>query len=271
MIFRRSLLLLLIALFSWNTEAATPNLTSEIKEPNEAWHFTIAPYVWALNMNGSTQIKGHRASVDQTFGDMLNDLNWGAMLWLEGSKGKWGGFFNITYASLSQDASDRYISAHTNVQFSLYAAGLSYEIYKTCLCSGGCQGGGSTLALVPYLGGRYTLLNNSLTVNTPFGDIRGSDIQHWIDPFVGLRLSFDLTKAWQLILAGDIGGTNARSDLSYNLSGLIGYNPQTFWKCTTWYLGYRLLDQKYIRGGSSNYFLWDMKLHGPIAGVAFNL
>lgn len=278
----RLLFIVLLLLFSFRAEAATPNQStynaekqpSTLTQPSviqdAPWRFTIAPYLWAVNMNGSTQVKGKRASVNQSFSDILSDLNWGAMVWLEAEKGKWGGFFNITYASLSDGASAGLVSAHANVQFSLYTAGLSYEAYKACLCSGGCQWGGSTLALVPYVGGRYTLLNNSLTLNTPLGNARGSDIQHWIDPILGLRLNFDLTKAWKMTLGGDVGGTNTNSDVSYNVWGVIGYNPQSFWKCTTWYLGYRLLDQKYKHGTSSNYFLWDMKIYGPLIGVAFN-
>lgn len=180
-----------------------------------------------------------------------------------------GLFLNLLYASLSQGASDRYISAQLTTDFGLYSAGLSYEVYKACLCSGGCQYGGSTLGIVPYVGARYTSNNLTLKVNTPFGNIRASNNQHWTDPMIGVRLNFELTKAWLLTFAGDIGGTNTTSDYSYNVWGLIGYKPQTILKSTTWYLGYRVLDQKYTKGSSSNYLLWDMKLYGPIAGVAF--
>jgi hypothetical protein len=237
---------------------------------DDSWKFTVAPYLWALNLNGSVQVRGQRAPVSENFGDILSDLNWAGMLWLEADKGKWGVFGNLLYASLSQGASDRYISAHVNVNFQLYSAGLSYELYRACLCSSGCgQPGDSTLAIVPYIGARYTAADTQLKVNTPFGNIRGSNNKSWTDPIIGARFNFDLTKSWQLTFAGDVGGTNVTSDYSYNVMGLIGFKPQTILKSTTWYLGYRLLDQKYTYGASSNYFMWDMKLKGPMAGVAF--
>lgn len=235
------------------------------------WKWVIAPYLWALSMNGSIQIKGQRAPVNQTFADILSDLNWAGMIWLGAEKGKFGVFLNLIYASLSQDASDRYISAKVTSNFGLYTAGLSYEAYKACLCTNGCQPGDSTLRIVPYIGARYTSNDASLTVNTPFGSVRGSNNQHWTDPLIGARLNFDLSKAWLLTVAGDIGGTNISSNYSYNISGLIGYKPQTIMKYTTWYLGYRLLDQLYTKGSSSNYFNWNMKLYGPIVGVSFTL
>lgn len=276
-------LFLLITLLSSGAEAAATSSNSSytsqmplnpVTNPrdshDDSWKFTVAPYLWALSMNGSVQVRGRRAPVNQSFSDILRDLNWAGMLWLEADKGKWGVFLNLLYASLSQGASDRFISAHVTANYGLYSAGLSYEIYRTCLCSGGCnQPGDSTLAIVPYIGARYTSNDVTLKVNTPLGTIRGSDNQHWTDPMIGARLNFDLTKSWLLTFAGDIGGTNTTSDYSYNVWGLIGFKPQTMLKSTTWYLGYRLLDQKYTKGTSSNYFLWDMKLHGPIAGLAF--
>jgi len=280
--FLTRILILGFALFTASAQAATqskytmqtqptpPSSTVSTRDADDdRWKFTIAPYLWALSLNGSVQVRSVRAPVSESFSDIFDDLNWGAMVWLEANKGKWGAFFNTIYASLSQGASDRYISAHANVNFTLLSAGLSYELYKTCLCSGGCQYGGSTFALVPYIGARYTSANTSLTVNTPIGGGRRSDNQHWTDPIVGARFNFDLTKAWLLTFSGDVGGTNMSSDYSYNVIGLVGYKPQTMMKFTTWYLGYRLLDQKYTHGTSSNYFMWDMKLQGPMAGVAF--
>ncbi len=237
---------------------------------DDSWKFTVAPYLWALSMNGSVEVRGLRAPVNESFSDILSDLNWAGMVWLEADKGKWGGFLNLIYASISQGASDRYISAHVTTNFGLYSAGLSYEVYRACLCSGGCnQPGDSTLAIVPYIGARYTSNDVTLKINTPLGNIRRSNNQHWTDPMIGARFNFDLTKSWQLTFAGDVGGTNITSDYSYNVWGLIGFKPQTLLKSTTWYLGYRLLDQKYTKGASFNYFLWDMKMHGPVAGVAF--
>src|SRR5690348_13686785 len=120
---RTSLVLLLITFLSSQAQAATRSqapafstqalTTSNPRDSHDnSWKFTIAPYLWALNMNGSVQIRNQRAPVNQTFGDVLSDLNWAGMLWLEADKGKWGVFVNLLYASLSQGASDRYISAH---------------------------------------------------------------------------------------------------------------------------------------------------------------
>ena len=253
---------------SFLTQSQNPRLSPR-DSLDDSWKLVIAPYVWALNMNGSTQIRGQRAHVDETFSDIMNQLNWSGMLFAEVKKNKLSIFVNALYASLSDGASDRYISAHVNSNFGLYSAGLSYEIYKTCFSESSCGPESKSLAVVPYIGARYTSNDISLKVNTPFGNLRRSDNKHWTDPLIGALLNFDLTKAWLFSVAGDVGGTNTVSDYSYNVTGLIGYKPQTIFTRTTWYLGYRVLDQHYVSGSSSNYFNWNMKLYGPMVGVSF--
>ena len=228
---------------------------------DHAWHVEIAPYLWALNMNGSVQIANQRAPVNQNFSDILSQLNWAGMLWADAHKDKFGIFANALYASLSNSANDQTISAHVNNTFKLYSAGVSYQVYAT---------EHRTFTIEPYVGARYTANDVQLTVSSPVS-VRGSDNQSWTDPILGARFNFNLSKAWLLNLAGDIGGTNTTTDYSYNAIGLVGYKPQTMWKITTWYIGYRLLGQHYVTGSGNNTFDWDMKLHGVLGGVSFAL
>jgi hypothetical protein len=228
------------------------------------WQFEIAPYLWAVNMNGTIKIGDVTSHVNQTFGDLLTHLNWGGMLWLSANKDKFGMFVNALYASSSINTSDDGLPIKAQSNFGIYSAGLSYQIYQTMLGTSSTQ-----FSITPYAGARYTNNRASLTVNSPEGNFRTANDENWTDPIVGARLEFDFTKAWLVTLAGDIGGTNASSDYSYNLTGLLGFKPQTIWTSTTWYLGYRLLDQHYITGSGENYFNWNMKLFGPIAGLSF--
>ncbi len=228
------------------------------------WHFEVAPYLWATNMNGTIKIGDVTSHVNQTFGDLIAHLNWGAMLWLSANKDKFGLFVNALYASASINTSDDTLPIKAKSNFGIYSAGLSYQVYQTMIGNSSTQ-----FSITPYAGARYTNNHASLTVNSPYGSFRAADDENWTDPIVGARLEFDFTKAWLVTLAGDIGGTNASSNYSYNLIGLLGFKPQTMWTSTAWYLGYRLLDQHYITGSGENYFNWNMKLFGPMAGVSF--
>ena len=247
-------------------QAAESTYSTAYINNDDSWKVEVAPYVWALNMNGTVQVRRVRAHLDQTFSDILSQLNWAGMVWVEASKDKFGAFANILYASLSDGASDRYISAKVNTEFGLYSGGLSYQVYKTCFSAAGCD---SNFSLAPYLGFRTTTNDVKIIVNTPFGSVQNTNNKDWTDPLVGARFNLNMTKSWLAILAADIGGTNASSDYSYNLVAMLGFKPQSILKKTSWYLGYRLLDQHYATGTGRDYYNWNMKIFGPIASVSY--
>jgi hypothetical protein len=252
---------LAVTLCSSSSYAATATYSNITVDDN--WKFTVAPYLWAINMNGTTQVSNKRAHVDQNFSDILSKMQFGGMLWLDANKGKWGVFLNALYAKLSDDGNKGIVSASADEKFGILGGGASYEVYKTCFNPQ------SSLAIQPYAGFRYTLNHATVKVSIPGFATQKSNNQNWTDPILGARLIYNLTKAWSLQFAGDLGGTNTSSDYSYNVFGAVGYSPQTFWTSTTTYLGYRILDQHYVTGSGKNYFLWNMKLYGPIIGIAF--
>lgn len=239
--------------------ASTTQTKTMTPTADSAWHFRVAPYLWALNMGGTTQIGTRRAHVDESFSDLLSNLDVAGMLWLEADKGNLGIYLNSLYAVISDGASDGPLSLHAKARFGLFAAGISYIVYQT-----------SHLSISPYAGVRYTINHNSLTLNTPIGDATGKKNVNWTDPLIGARFIYQFNKAWGLTLAGDIGGTNATTDYSYDLTGLIAYHPQTVMTYTTIYLGYRQLDQNYQTGSGTNKYVWDMKIRGPLLGIAFD-
>jgi hypothetical protein len=231
------------------------------------WEFTIAPYIWALNMNGRAGVGNLTTHINDDFSDILHHLNWAGMVWLDAKYDKFDLFLNAIYAVLSADDTRPRISADAQNKFGLFTLGGSYEIYKTCFRIN-CSSELSSLAISPYLGARYTLNDTTVKLKLPEITLKGVKNVNWTDPIIGARLNVKMTKAWSAIIAGDVGGTNTVNHYSYNISGLLGYSPQTHWTSTTMYLGYRLLDQRYTTGRSLNDFNWDMKLFGPIIGIA---
>jgi hypothetical protein len=220
------------------------------------WQFHVTPYLWALNMDGTTQIGTTRAHVDESFSDILNHMDFGGMLWLEANKGRFGVFINALYAKLTDTAQDGIIDFDATAKFGLFSGGLSYKFPIN-----------TQFSLSPYVGFRYTLNNNSLTASIPGLTGRFSKNVHWTDPIVGARADYQFTNAWSVMVAGDVGGTNMSTDNSYNVMGLAGYSPQTMWTNTTMFVGYRILKQLYETGSGSSEYVWNMRLAGPLVGV----
>lgn len=261
--FARNVLALALSALAINTSFATTESKDDNAEipavPAAKWQFQIAPYVWAIGMNGTTQIGTRRVHIDASISDILSHLDYAGMLWLEANKENLGLFLNIVFATLSDDATDGPLTMSARTHYSLYTAGLSYTVYHA-----------NGWNISPYTGLRYTHNKVSLNAATPTVNFYLSDNQRWIDPILGARFIYQFNQAWSLTAAGDVGGTNTSGHYSYNILGLLGYVPQSLSTHPTIYLGYRMLSQTYLTGHDSGTYLWDMKLSGPMLGIAFN-
>ncbi len=237
------------------------------QEPlNNNWKITIAPYIWGTSMNGRVGVASQSAQVDQSFSDILKQLDMAGMLALDVERNGVGLFFNGMYASMSDHANNGPYSVHDRNQFSLISGGISYEIYNHYIF-----GHSGLLKVQPYAGFRYTENNVTLTFDVPAQALTLKNNQYWTDPIVGMRLISAFYNGFNINIAGDVGGLNRSTQYSYNVMALLGYQPQTRWKNTRFYAGYRLLDQHYQHGNGLQRFDWDMKIAGPILGVAFTL
>lgn len=233
-----------------------------------AWQVNVAPYVWAIAMNGHVQSGTRQLHVNQSFSDLVSEMNFGGMLWVEAKQDKVSFFANVLYASLENDEHVNPVYIDATNKFGIFSGGMAYEIYKYCF-GYSRMGDTNVFTLEPYLGLRYTINNTSINVkDLPAVNIHLTNDQNWTDPFIGLRLNWAFGKVWSLMLAGDVGGRNRSDQYSYNATGLIGYKPQS-WGNATIYLGYRILDQRYQDGSGTDFFDWNMKLSGPLLGVNF--
>ncbi len=229
------------------------------------WTFHVSPYLWALNMNGTVQAGNTRAHVNETFSDIWDQLDVAGMLWLDAEYNKFGFFLNGLYAVLSKTVHDGAAAVNAKNRFGLYSGGISYRVYDATF------GPSSDLSITPYGGFRYTTNDVRLNLDAPTINFTVVNNQYWTDPIIGARIIYRFADAWKINFSADIGGTNASSQHSYNVIGLIGYETQTHLKGTTVYAGYRILDQLYKDGSGDKAFVWNMKLFGPVIGIAIPL
>lgn len=218
------------------------------------WKFSITPYLWAINLNGNVQVGPTKATINDSFSDILHHLNIGGMLWATAHKDKLGFYFNGLYAALSDSGEFGSLHVQAHNYLGIYGIGVSYTTLQK-----------PNLFLEPYLGARFTVNNTHLNVN----QFSASLDKSWCDPVVGLQFDYRFNHQWDLLLAGDIGGTNATTDYSYSANALFGFQPKS-WKSTKVGFGYRLLHQRYATGSGLHYYRWDMNLFGPVLGVTFS-
>lgn len=235
--------------------------SADVNDPN--WQFDIAPYIWALKLDGTVDSGPFTSHISESFSDILRDLEGGEMLWLDAYKGPFGIFLNGLYADLSDKGNIHSYDADLDSNFGLFSGGFSYIVHQKEI-PGRIP---SRVQIEPYIGARYTLNNAKLTL----GDFIDHEDHNWTDPFIGLRIRDDIGTHLVAILAGDIGGINAARQYSYNFNALLGYKPTNqYFNHTTLYLGYRYLYQHYEHGNGSDLFEWRMNLFGPTLGINFS-
>jgi hypothetical protein len=239
---------------------------SSITWADDEWQFTVAPYIWALNMNGRIGIGSTSTHVDQPFSDILHQLNVAGMLWLELHHDRFGIFLNGLYAAMSDEEHQDIFSIHDKNDYELVSGGLSYQLYRHDF---GFSLQPNRFILEPYAGFRYTANQVELTLKIPPSSLTLNNDQYWTDPIVGLRLLSLFCNGFEANLSGDIGGINRHKQYSYNILALIGYQFPHFSIPTKAYLAYRLLDQRYEHGNGIRQFDWNMKLSGPLIGIAW--
>lgn len=225
------------------------------------WEFMIAPYAWIAGVNADQTVRGTNVSTEKDFPDILDSLDFAAMLHFEARKNKWALFSDIIYLDLSNDAEVGPVKVDMGIKGALVELGGMYRIVHRPVGKNKER----SLALDLLAGGRYVSMEGEIDFrNLPTIDRS----KNWIDPIVGGRLIADISDKFTFSGRLDIGGFGIGdgSDFTWNLLAALGYDLS---KSTTLWLGYRALDINYDTGSGGNLTEFDLTISGPLVGVGF--
>jgi hypothetical protein len=250
------------------------SLAAEEKTAESGWEFTVAPYLWAISMNGNVTVGGLEADIDASFNDLLDEMNFGFMLAYEARKGHWGLWGNTIYSNLGNsdvDGPAGLTKIDPRVTAFWQELGGYYRLGTWDLADSSDKKAPS-VTVDTFLGARYTYLDTKIDFKfeDPFRSFSKNvnEDKSWLEPLVGVRTIWDFYERWVLTLAGDIGGVAFGSDFAWSASGLIGYQFNFFGEDNARvFAGYRALYQDYTDGSGTDKFQWDVTLHGPILGL----
>ena len=264
--------------------AFSPAETKPATPAQDKWEFQVVPYGIMAALKGSVTIKGIEAKVDMSFSDILSDLELAGMMHMEAKKGKWGFFLDPTYMKLKtsgegtrsfrgplgQQTVDAFVDADISMEQWAVDFGGFYEFAKIPVG----QDKDKMMYLDILAGGRYWYLSGDIDVglvldangNQVARSISQSGSRQWIDPFVGLRTRFQLTKDLMMVFRGDVGGFSIGSKFAWNVSGYLGYSVS---EMVSLWAGYRALGVNYQNGSGNDKFVYDVTIQGPAIGVGF--
>jgi hypothetical protein len=228
--------------------------SAPVEAPVEAgWTFSVTPYFWAAGLSGEIAQFGLPViDFDTSFSDILENLDFAAMLITEARNGPYSIFGDLIYTKLGAgSATPRGILATSvDVEASTFAGlvGAGYSVL---------DGPSGRLDIVG--GVRVWSVDTDISFSGAFldGETR-SDGATWVDGLVGVRGNFAFTPqfyavGWALVGAG-------QADLDWDVMAGIGYRFNDRYSAT---LGYRALGVDYSDDG----FVFDVVQQGPIMGL----
>ena len=91
-----------------------------------------------------------------------------------------------------------------------------------------------------------------------------------VDPFVGMRIAWDMSYRWAFGFEGDVGGFGIgdAARFSWQAQAKFGFRVS---RRVTVFGGYRVLDYDTIEGDGPNRNGADLRQNGPIVGAGIRL
>jgi hypothetical protein len=238
---------------------STPCVASHIDSTSTVagWQVQATPYVWALSIVGTTGLGDLNAHVDVTFRDIVEHLKAFFFGSAAARHGRWGFEIDVQYLEVE----DRSITPPPP------STGADYIAKQSMVEFGALYSSPSTrpFAVDVLAGGRWWLLRNTLKLSSPAQPATDLQLNEgWVDPFVGMRLSADVSPRLFLQVHGDVGGFGAGSRFTWQALGTVGYKIGSRW---TMRAGYRDVDIDFK--DDDKQFRYDVGYRGPIVSASY--
>lgn len=222
--------------------AAFPAIAAE-----DEWEHTAVIYMIGASIDGRAGVGPVTADVDVGFDDILDNLDAGAMAAYRAQKGRWAVVADLIYMGLEQDKDGLgplgQARATAELDQLVFELDGSYAVNER---------------VDVYAGVRYWDIDSEVVIvgGGPLGEtLRGSAGEHWIDPIVGIRYTWNLGDAWSIVWRGDVGGLGIGSDFTWHTTAYANWR---FGEHASLAVGFRYLDVDYEDGTGSDRFLMDV-------------
>ena len=229
---------------------ASPAATAD-DQNSVGW--SITPYLWAPTTKVDLKFQNTSIADEVSFNDLLDTLDQAFMLHVEGGKGNWSFFGDVTYLNTSEVNERTLLAIDSRSKQTFVDAALSWW-------PAGVDTPFSVFGGLRYSGfdDRYTfrLIQDGSVVGTS-----GSSSDYY-DALLGLRYRFDLSDRWSLLTHADMsfGDSEGTFLLRANLAWAVGQRRQN-----KILFGYQYKQATYEDNGLKSEF----RISGPMAGFSF--
>ena len=250
---------------------AAPTLT---QAPRQRWHVTVAAYLWAPDLSGTSWADGEPTDIDIAFDDIFDKLESAFMGYAEVQYDRWSFAVDASYVSLEQSGTSP--NLQVPIVAELEQTIIDLRLGYTVLCrevgssQWGCCCYPRHLTVDAVIGARNWCLDQELTFTPPTtgAPVSMSDSETWWDPYVGARFRWQFAKRWGLAVYGDVGGFGIEdaSELTWQVQVLLRFHIT---RGLFVGLGYRALDVDRVEGTGATRTGIDATYHGPMLGLGY--
>lgn len=226
----------------------------------QGWSYYAEPYIMFPNMDGQTALGNlPEMNVDVDPGQIFDNLQFGAMLYLEASNEKWNLNSDLLYMDIGQAVKGSTLISSGDVT----AKQLGWELAGLYKVRPWLEVGVGTLLNSVKL--ELDINRNNIGGGTT--NIKKEMTQTWIDPM--LIAVFKSAPGTKFIykVRGEIGGFGIGSEFAWQLQAYAGYRFSELFQIQG---GYRIISLDYNTGNSSDYFLYNIDTYGPVIKLGFH-
>lgn len=253
---------------------ATPDQPETVESPN--WALQITPYMWAAGLEGN--ISPFRLaptiSVEKSFSDVLDDLNFGGFVNIWGRYDRFVFSGDVMYVDTTDSHGTGPLPAFQIPELGVtIPSGASVDAKVDTQQFTATLQGGYRVVDTPHFtldalaGARFWYVSNDVTVTASHISIGSRTASHgesfgWVDPVVGARAFVPVTEKLSLQAQVDIGGFGVGSDFTWSAMATVNY---IFTGNLSASVGYKVLDVDYDHDG----YVYDTQLSGPVLGMTY--
>ncbi len=231
----------------------------------------VGIYAFMMGIEGDATTSGTlgdvTADVDVSFSDILDNLDFGFMGFVEHRRGKWSFIGDVAYLKISAEKtrSGTPVSSLTlDAEFeqTLAEAFVGYRVFE--------QNIGEAQFGIDLLGGaRYNEIAFELDATATLLGLTTSASRNpsedWVDGVVAIRVQYGHENGWGVSAWADIGDGSDSS--SYQLMGIVSYR---FKNNIRVFGGYRQYSFEYTGDSGGRRFDLDLDYTGPMIGVSYS-
>lgn len=230
------------------------------------WTYVVTPYLWGTGLTGDVAPFRHApaVSIDQSFSDILKDLNIGGFVNFWATNGRFGVYADIMYTDITGKGATGPVDIPNVGTIPDINVKIDNSLFNSALFGSYRLANDPGFKFDVLAGIRAYRVWTKMYVDVPaYGaDYSVSSAFGWVDPAIGFATQYHFTDKIRVVGQADVGGFSVGSKISWQALAAFQYAVT---KNSALSVGYKYQSVDYRDDGH----VFDTQMQGPLLGVSF--